>query len=490
MHSLTSEQLAQAILDLELVAPLELETGFREAGGRGTSAEALGAALVRRELLTGYQIERLMRGDRRGFFYGRSTILYQVGAGSFARVFRAVDRDTGKIIAVKVLRSRHAKDIERQQAFRHEGEMGRLLRHPNIVAIEEVGAEHGSSYLTMEFVEGQTLRELVKLRGAVDLPRALDLIQQLAAGLEYAHRRGVTHRDLKASNVLVSSAGRAKLVDFGLAGIDETGDASLGRIDQPRTIDYAALEKLTGMQDDCARSDIFFFGTLAQLVLTGQPTLAETRDRSQRSDPGRFQRIVPLATRAPHLPRDVIETIGRMTLLDPLERWQTVADVRRAVEQLAEAHVGGGGASPAAAALPSGGPAPTMKGTLMLVEPGETAQRSFREFFNALGYRVLVTGNPRRALTMCDARNRSVDCLVLSSHALGNEAVEAFNALSADPAYATLPAVLVAGETQTAVDAMARVDALRRVTRLPIRKREFACLLEELLGVPRKPDPA
>jgi CheY-like chemotaxis protein len=131
-----------------------------------------------------------------------------------------------------------------------------------------------------------------------------------------------------------------------------------------------------------------------------------------------------------------------------------------------------------------------MKGTLMLVEPGETAQRSFREFFNALGYRVLVTGNPRRALTMCDARNRSVDCLVLSSHALGKEAVEAFNALSADPAYATLPAVLVAGETQTAVDAMARVDALRRVTRLPIRKREFAGLLEELLGVPRKPDPA
>ena len=73
---------------------------------------------------------------------------------------------------------------------------------------------------------------------------------------------------------------------------------------------------------------------------------------------------------------------------------------------------------------------------------------------------------------------------------LGKEAVEAFNALSADPAYATLPAVLVAGETQTAVDAMARVDALRRVTRLPIRKREFAGLLEELLGGPRKPDPA
>lgn len=487
MTSLSSEQLAQALVDLELVTPLDVEAGFREAGGRGTSAQALGAALVRRERITGYQLERLLRGDRRGFFYGRSKILYQVGAGSFARVFRAVDRDTEKIIAVKVLRSRHTDDIERQQAFRHEGEMGRLLRHPNIVAIEEVGAEHGSSYLTMEFVEGQTLRELVKLRGAIDLPRALDLIQQMAAGLEYAHRRGVTHRDLKASNVLVSSSGQAKLVDFGLAGIDDTGDASLGRLEQPRTIDYAALEKLTGMHDDSVRSDIFFFGTLAQLVLTGQPTLAETRDRTLRSDPSRFERIVPLATRAAHLPRDVIETIGRMTLLDPLERWQTVADVRRAVEQLAEAH---SGRNAAAAPLPAAGPAAVMRGTLMLVEPDEAAQRSFRDFFGSLGYRVLVTGNPRRALTMCDGQIRTVDCLVLSSHTLGKEAVEAFNTLSTDPAYATLPAVLVAGETQAAVEGMARVDALRRCTRLPIRKREFSRLLEELLGAAQKSDPA
>lgn len=477
MFKATSEQLAQAILDLELAAPAEVEAGFREAGGRGVSVDALGDALVRRELITGYQLERLLRGERRGFFYGSSKILYQAGAGSFARVFRAVNRHTGAIIAVKVLRTRHIDDAERQQAFRREGEMGRLLRHPNIVAIEEVGEEHGVSYLTMEFIEGQTLRELVRIRGALDLPRALDLIQQMAAGLEYAHRRGVTHRDLKASNVLVSSAGRAKLVDFGLAGIDETGDSALGRLEQPRTIDYAALEKLTGMRDDSFRSDIFFFGMLAQLVLTGQPALAETRNRNLRSDPGRFTSMVPLATRAAHLPRDVIETVGRMTLLDPLERWQTVADVRRAVEQLVETHAAAAGpAAPAAL-----GAAPT-KGTLMLVEPDEVAQRAFREFFGGLGYRVLVTGNPRRALTMCEGVSRAADCLVLSSHTLGNEAIDAFNMLATDPAYAGFPAVLVAGETQAAVEGMAKCDALRRFTRLPIRKREFARLLQELVA--------
>jgi len=394
MYQPTPEQLAQTIVELELAAPAAVEAAVREAGGRGLSIDALRATLVRREIITGYQLERLLRGDRRGFFYGRSKILYQVGAGSFARVFRAVDRDTGQISAVKVLRGRHADDRERQQAFRREGEMGRLLRHANIVAIEEVGEEHGSSYLTMEFVEGQTLRELVKLRGALDLPCALDLTRQMAAGLEYAHRRGVTHRDLKASNVLVSAAGQAKLVDFGLAGTDETGDSSLGRMDQPRTIEYATLEKLTDMRDDSVRSDIFFFGTLAQLMLTGQPALAETRDRTLRSDPSRFEKFVPLSARAPHLPRDVIEKIGRMTALDPLERWQTVADVRRAVEQLLETH-SGADAGAASASVPAGGPAPT-KGTLMLVESNEAAQRAFREFFAAIGYRVLVTGNPPR----------------------------------------------------------------------------------------------
>ena len=482
MHDVTAEQLARAIVELELATPAQVEAAFREAGGHGLSAKDFGAALVRRELITGYQLERLLRGERRGFFYGRSKILYQAGAGSFARVFRAVDRDTGAIIAVKVLRSRHTDDVERQQAFRREGEMGRLLRHPNIVAIEDVGEEHGSSYLTMEFVEGQTLRELVRLRGALDLPRALELIRQMLAGLEYAHRRGVTHRDLKASNVLVSSAGQAKLVDFGLAGIDETADQVLGRMDQPRTIDYATLEKLTGMRDDSFRSDIFFLGALAQLVLTGRPTLAETRDRNLRSDPRRFETLAPLAARADHLPRDIIETIGRMTLLDPLERWQTVTDVRRAVEQLATTHAAGAAAAPQSPATA----AAALKGTLLLVESDAAAQQSFREFFAAIGYRVLVTGSPQRALAMAAVLPRPADCLVFSSHTLGKDAVEAFNKVSSDPTYAGLPAVLVAGETQATVEGLARVDGLRRITRLPIRKREFARLLEEFTAVGRR----
>jgi CheY-like chemotaxis protein len=480
MIPVTAEQLAQLVGELELVGPSPLGDAVREFGRHDAPAEEFGTALVRREFITGYQLERLLRGERAGYFYGRAKVLYQIGAGSFARVFRAVHRDTGAILAVKVLRSRFANDAEKQAAFRHEGEMGRLLRHPNIVAIEDVGQEQGASYINMEFVEGQTLRELVRIRGAVDLPRALDIIQQMLAGLEYAHRRGVTHRDMKASNVIVSSAGQAKLVDFGLAGVDDAGDKALGRMEKPRTIDYAALEKLTGMRDDSVRSDIYFVGTVAYLVLSGSSALAESRDRNVRADPRRFTAVEPLASRAPHLPREVVDFVGRMMHLDPLERWQTAADARRALEQIiarrAEATE-----RPAAVAAATAPAVAATKGSVMIVESMEKDQQALRQFFTKLGYRVLVTESPQRALTRFATTPPPADCLVISAQTLGAAAVEAFNALSADPFYVAVPAVLLTSPKQEPLAGQARVDDRRRLVRMPVSTADLTRLLDDLL---------
>ena len=240
-----------------------------------------------------------------------------------------------------------------------------------------------------DLIEGQTLRELVRIRGAIDLPRALDLVHQMLAGLEYAHRRGVTHRDLKASNVLISATGQAKLVDFGLAGVDESGDRSLARMEQPRTVDYAALEKLSGMRDDSVRSDLYFLGTIAYLALCGSSPLTESRDRTVRSDPRRFTDVVPLGVKAPHLPRDVIDFVGRMMHLDPLERWQTAAEARRAVEQLISRHaasertVAGDSAVLGDADAESAG---ATQGSLMLVESGQKSQEKLRQYLGNSGF--------------------------------------------------------------------------------------------------------
>ncbi|NBW95169.1 MAG: serine/threonine protein kinase [Planctomycetia bacterium] len=489
MKPTTAEELASRAQELMLFGPGDLQEVWAELGGQNVPLEALGAALVRRELLTSYQLERLLRGDRNGFFFGSAKILYQVGAGSFARVYRARNVDTLATIAVKVLRSRFSADQEKCKAFRREGEMGRLLRHPNIVAIEDVGQQNNTSYITMEFVEGQTLRELVRIRGAVDVPHAVDILAQMLAGLDYAHRRGLTHRDLKASNVLVSATGRAKLVDFGLAGVDAaTGDKSLGKMEQPRTIDYATLEKLAGMKDDSLRSDIFFLGTIAYLAFSGKPALKETRDRAERGDPRRYTSITPLHSAAPDVPRDIVDVVTRMTALDPMERWQTVADVQRALEPLVEKYCRAGGAAspaaPASATLPtasaSGPSAAPGRGAVMVVEAGEKPQGVLRQLFGGMGYRVLLTENPQRALGRFSATPLPADCLVISAQNLGEAALEAFNRLSSDHFYSAVPAILLVGPRQADLASRALTDERRKTAMMPMKPADMAGLLEAI----------
>ena len=484
----TAEQLMLLGIELDLVPESAAEEALREAGGGAADLAAFGQVLVRRELVTSYQLERLLRGETNGYFYGRAKILYQIGAGAFARVYRAIHRDTGGMLAVKVLRSRFSADAAKQAAFLREGEMGRTLRHPHIVAVEDVGHEGGATYITLEFIEGQTLRQLVKIRGALDLPRALDLIHQLLSGLEFAHRRGVTHRDMKSSNVIVSATGVAKLVDFGLAGAEEPGQQGRGpaHTHMPRTVDYAALEKLAGVRDDDVRSDIYFLGTVAYLALCGQPALEESRDRAVRSDPRRFTQVQPLGSRAPNLPRDVVDFVGRMIHVDPQQRWQTAAEARRAFEPIVAKYAAGGGdGTPAASAAKAAGTASAAtRGSLMLVESGEQAQLKLRDFFAKLGYRVLLTENPQRALARFSSTPLPANCLVISTLTLGDCALEAFNQLSVDPFLAPVPAILLVNSKQQAIIEQARADALRQVAVMPIAAAEMLKLIESITTLP------
>jgi serine/threonine-protein kinase len=495
MKPSTADDLAQRCEQLELVQQSQLDAVWSELGGRNVPAKDLGAALLRRELLTSYQLDRLMRGEQQGFFYGRAKILYQVGAGSFSRVYRAMHADSGRILAVKVLRSRFSSDEEKCKSFQREGEVGKLLRHPNIVAIEEVGRENNTSYITMEFVEGQTLRELVRVRGAIDLQRALGLIHQIVDGLDYAHRKGVTHRDLKASNVLISFTGEAKLVDFGLAGGDTAGSSkAVRRMGPPRTVDYAAIENIAGLKDDSVRSDIYFLGTIAYLALSGSSALVESRDRTVRADPKRFTSVEPLAARAPHLPRDVVDWVSKMMQLDPKERWQTMMEVRRSLEHLIARHSGStaeagttGGAAPAAAPTPAparaaaSAPAAT-KGTLILVASASPEQAPLREFFRKLGYKVLLTENPGRAVACCSAKPPVADCLLINVASVGEEGIDVFNSLAHDEFLRNVPAVLLVDEQRQDLAARARVDDRRKLVEVPLRTEDVSGVLESLLG--------
>ncbi len=141
MAEWTADEIAHRALELDLIDGRALQSVMGDA--RNTDAAGFQQHLLRRELLTAYQLERLLRGDRTGYFYGHYKVLYQVGSGTFARVHRAVHRETGKVVAVKVLRSRFSDDATKRDQFNKEAEVGQALRHPNIVAIYEVatGAE-------------------------------------------------------------------------------------------------------------------------------------------------------------------------------------------------------------------------------------------------------------------------------------------------------------------------------------------------------------
>jgi CheY-like chemotaxis protein len=169
-----------------------------------------------------------------------------------------------------------------------------------------------------------------------------------------------------------------------------------------------------------------------------------------------------------------------MMHLDPLERWQTAADARRGLEQVIARRGAGAEQAPSADAPSAAAVVPT-KGSVMVVESDEKAQQALRQFFGKLGYRVLVTENPQRALSRFTTTPPPADLLVLSAQTLGGAAVQAFNALSTDPFYAAVPAVLIAGPKQEGLAAEVRVDDRRKFVQLPMPTADFSRLLAGLM---------
>src|ERR1700688_2795368 len=139
-----------------------------------------------------------------------------VGAGGMGEVYRAHDSRLDRTVAIKVLPASFSADHERMQRFAQEARAAAALNHPNILSIFDIGEEHGSPYVVSELLEGETLRERLR-SGALSSRKAIDYGLQVARGLAAAHEKGVVHRDLKTENLFITSDGRVKILDFGLA---------------------------------------------------------------------------------------------------------------------------------------------------------------------------------------------------------------------------------------------------------------------------------
>jgi len=485
----TAEKVAQRAFDLGLLDERQLRQVWAELGSRDVTSDELLQVLLRNEFLTNYQVERLMKGDRFGFFFGPYKVQYLVGAGSFARVYRAVHQETGQVVALKVLRNRYSENPEQFGQFLREGQLGCSLRHPNIVPTFEVVSEKTSHFLVMEFVEGWNLRDFVKIRKTLSQEEAIRLMTGLTDGMRYAFERGLTHRDLKMNNILISSRGDAKLVDFGLAAMDDTlNEEMMSDLPNTRTVDYAALERATGVRKDDTRSDIYFLGCIFYNMLTGKPPLSETRDRMHRLSKSRFLSVIPIKKANPNLSPAVTIVANKAMSLDPHRRYQTpgemLADLKLAAQRLKE-NPEEGAADAGSQTVKKEPPKP--KHSVMVVESNTKLQDIFREGFKRVGYRVLVISDPDRALTRFRQDSNAADSLLINAQQIGRRAVEVFNALGENGSTDFIPVILLLDEKQAAWAKEAVTDAHRIILKMPITMKKLRLALAKLLA-PKRPE--
>ena len=310
---------------------------------------------------------------------GSYDITAPIGAGGMGEVYRARDRRLGREVAIKVLPADRLADEDRRHRFVQEAQAASALNHPHIITIYEIESAEGNDFIVMEYVPGQSLDALIPRHG-MRLGEVLRIAIPVANALAAAHGRGIIHRDLKPGNVMVGQDGAVKVLDFGLAkltgkaaGSDEETATNVREVVLSRsgtivgTAAYMAPEQATGGRVD-ARSDIFSFGAMLYEMVTGVRAFAGSSTADTLAAVVRDQPKPPTAL-APGVPSDLEKVILRCLRKDPERRFQHMADVKVALQEIREDSESG----TAAAVVPRKGRAvhlTAVAGTLILLAVG------------------------------------------------------------------------------------------------------------------------
>ncbi|HEX2360437.1 MAG TPA: Stk1 family PASTA domain-containing Ser/Thr kinase [Jiangellaceae bacterium] len=261
-----------------------------------------------------------------------------LGRGGMAEVRRGRDRRLGRIVAVKMLRVDHSTDATFQARFRREAQSAASLNHRNIVAVYDTGEDvldgHRIPYIVMEHVEGRTLRELLHEQARFTPERSIEIVTGVLDALEYSHKAGIVHRDIKPGNVMITGTGEVKVMDFGIArSLADSGVTLTQTAAVVGTAQYISPEQARGEQAD-ARSDLYATGCVLFEMLTGRPPFVGESLVSVAVSHVREMPTPPSAI-DPSIPRDIDAIVMKALAKERLERYQSAFEMRADLERAA-----------------------------------------------------------------------------------------------------------------------------------------------------------
>jgi serine/threonine-protein kinase len=265
---------------------------------------------------------------------GRYRLLERIGSGGMAAVYRAQDLKLGRFVAIKMLHESLTSDENFLRNFQQEAHAAANLTHPNIVTVHDIGQDNHRHYIVMEFIDGQTLKQLIRQQNQQDtllpISRTLDLSIQICNGLGYAHRANLVHCDMKPQNVLVTRDDRVKVADFGIARAISEASQQLGSSQVWGTPQYFSPEQAAG-ESPTPASDVYGIGVIMFEMLTGHlPFSADTPTALALKH---LQEVPPSIIESnPTVPRQLDQIVQKLLAKEPAARYRTAGQLGRVLQ--------------------------------------------------------------------------------------------------------------------------------------------------------------
>ena len=299
--------------------------------------ERLAKSLVKSQVLTTYQVQRLMAGSSGGFYLGKYKLLDLLGRGGMGKVYLAEQTTMQRVVALKVIAKFSKNRSDTVARFAREAKAVAALSHPNIIQAFDFDELDGVPFISMEYVEGIDAGEQIEKFGPIGWAQGADYARQAALGLEAAHKAGFVHRDVKPGNLLIDREGNVKLLDLGLAvGKEQRGNDSLTTAtDQIGTIDYMAPEQAVDSHNVDIRADIYALGCVLYFLVSGKlpcpgKSAAEKLLKHQQTPPTPIRELVP------DLPEELAKVIHAMLEKKRSARPQSPTEVAEALKPFAQ----------------------------------------------------------------------------------------------------------------------------------------------------------